>query len=150
MNEKRDIQIKIKTVNENIKIPTQGTKGAAGSDIYANVEKPLVILPHETVKIPTGISTEMPEGIVALIYSRSGMATQKGLVVCQGTAVIDSDYRGEWIIPIHNDTNKIQNVSPGERIAQVIFTEYLQPVFTISNTLSNTGRGDAGFGSTGK
>lgn len=87
---------------------------------------------------------------VPLVYSRSGLATKKGLVICQGTAVIDSDYRGEWFIPLHNDTNEVQTVEPNDRIAQVVFTDFIVPEFTEVNELSDTERGTGGFGSTGQ
>lgn len=144
------MKIKIKKLNNKAIIPTRGSAQAAGSDIYACLEEKVKIEPHETTKIPTGFSTEMNSGTVALIYSRSGIATKKGLVVCQGTGVIDSDYRGEWFIPLHNDTNELQIVEQGERIAQVIFTDFIVPKFEETEHLSDSERGDRGFGSTGK
>lgn len=143
------MEVKIKKIRQNVTIPTRGSKEAAGSDIFACIEEEIRIKPHETVKIPTGFATEMLDRTVALVYSRSGMATKRSLVVCQGTAVIDSDYRGEWFIPIHNDSNSEQKISPGERIAQVIFTDFITPYFVEVDDLSNTERGVGGFGSTG-
>lgn len=144
------MHIKIKKLNKNAMLPIRGSKEAAGYDLFACLEKEIEIQPHCTVKITTGISTELPEGTVAFVYSRSGLATERGLAVCQGTGVIDSDYRGEWFIPLHNNTNMIQSVKPNERIAQVIFTDFIVPVFTVVKELSGTERGDGGFGSTGK
>ncbi|MBD5136113.1 MAG: dUTP diphosphatase [Lachnospiraceae bacterium] len=144
------MKVKIKKLNDNAVIPIRGSEEAAGNDIYACITEEAQINPHETVKIPTGFATEIPNGLVALIYSRSGMATKKGLVVCQGVGVIDSDYRGEWFIPLHNDTNNIQSVQPNERIAQVIFTDFIVPEFIETDRLLDTERGDGGFGSTGK
>lgn len=144
------MQVKIKKLRDNAIIPTRGSLEAAGNDIYACIDKEINVNPHETVKIPTGFSTEMMNGTVALIYSRSGLATKKGLVICQGTAVVDSDYRGEWFVPLHNDTNKAQTIEPNDRIAQVIFTGYIVPEFIEANNLSDTERGYGGFGSTGK
>lgn len=141
--------VKIKKIKANAIVPCRGSKEAAGSDIYACIEENIKIKPHETKKIPTGIATEMIDGTVALVYSRSGMATKRGLVVCQGTAVIDSDYRGEWFIPIHNDSNNEQIIYPGERIAQVIFNNFIVPEFIETDELSETERGSDGFGSTG-
>lgn len=143
------MEVKIKKLNDNAIIPTRGSEQAAGSDIYACIDKEVQINPHETVKIPTGFATEMLNGTVALVYSRSGLATKKGLVICQGTAVIDSDYRGEWFIPLHNDTNEVRTVEPNDRIAQVVFTDFIVPEFTVVNELMNTERGEGGFGSTG-
>ena len=144
------MNVKIKKLRDDAIIPTRGSVEAAGSDIYACIDEEIKVNPHETVKIPTGFATEMLNGIVALIYSRSGLATKKGLVVCQGTAVVDSDYRGEWFIPLHNDTNNVQIIEPNDRIAQVIFTGFMIPEFIETNDLSNTERGNGGFGSTGK
>ena len=144
------MKVKIKKLNDKAIIPTRGSKDAAGNDIYACIDKEIQINPHETVKIPTGFATEMLNGTVALVYSRSGLATKKGLVICQGTAVIDSDYRGEWFIPLHNDTNEIQTVEPNNRIAQVVFTDFIVPKFIEVDELTDTKRGNSGFGSTGK
>lgn len=144
------MDIKIKKLKENAKIPTRGSIEAAGNDIYACIENEVEIPPHKTVKIPTGFAAEMLKGTVALVYSRSGIATKRGLVVCQGTAVIDSDYRGEWFIPLHNDSEELQTVNPGERIAQVIFTDFIVPEFAEVDELSDTERGSGGFGSTGR
>ncbi len=143
------MQIKIKKLNKNALIPTRGSEEAAGNDIYACIDKEILIQPHETIKIPTGICTELEKGTVALIYSRSGLATKKGLVVCQGTGVIDSDYRGEWFVPLHNDTTEVKSIMPGERIAQVIFTDFIIPDFVQVQEISKTERGACGFGSTG-
>lgn len=143
------MEIKIKRLKEKAVIPTRGSAESAGNDLYACIDEEIVIQPHETVKIPTGICTEMKEGTVALIYSRSGLATKKGLVVCQGTGVVDSDYRGEWFIPLHNDTKEAKSIRPGERIAQVIFTDFIVPDFVEVNEVSDTKRGASGFGSTG-
>ena len=144
------MQVKVKKLRDDAIIPTRGSVEAAGSDIYACIDEKISVNPHETVKIPTGFATEMLNGTVALIYSRSGLATKRGLVVCQGTAVVDSDYRGEWFIPLHNDTNNVQTIEPNDRIAQVIFTGFMTPEFIETNNLSNTERGNGGFGSTGR
>lgn len=144
------MQVKIKKLRDNAIIPTRGSLEAAGNDIYACIDKEIKVNPHETVKIPTGFSTEMINGTVALIYSRSGLATKKGLVIFQGTAVVYSDYRGEWFIPLHNDTDNVQTIEPSDRIAQVIFTEYIVPEFIETSKISDTERGNGGFGSTGK
>lgn len=147
---KRKINVKIKRVQDDVKIPIQKTNGSAGYDIHAYIKEPIEIHPNETVSIPTGIRTEIPIGKAGLIYSRSGLATKRGLVVCQGTGVIDSDYRGEWYIPLHNISNETQEVFPQERIAQVIFTDYTVPDFEEAEVLSDTERGGGGFGSTGE
>lgn len=143
------MRVKIKKINKDAIIPTRGTNESAGYDLYACIENTIIVKPHETIKIPTGFCTEMNPNTVALVYSRSGIATKKGLVICQGTGVIDSDYRGEWFVPIHNDTNETQSIEPRERIAQVIFTDFIVPEFEEVKCLSNTERMCGGFGSTG-
>ncbi len=148
--ETRKVNVKIKRDQNDVKMLIQKTDGSAGFDIHAYIKESIKISPNETANIPTGIRTEMPLGKVALIYSRSGLATKRGLVVCQGTGVIDSDYRGEWYVPLHNISNKVQEVSPQERIAQVIFTDYIVPDFKEVEVLSDTERGGEGFGSTGE
>ena len=144
------MKVNIKKLTETAVIPSRGSGQAAGYDLYACINRKIEIAPHETVMIPTGIATEMQEGTVALIYSRSGLAAKRGLVVCQGTGVIDSDYRGEWFVPLHNDTNTSKVIKPNERIAQVIFSDYIAAEFNEVDELSETGRGDGGFGSTGR
>lgn len=144
------MKVRIKKINKNAITPTIGSDGSAGHDIYACISEKIAIHPHKTVMIPTGFCAEMEKGTVALIYSRSGIAARRGLVVCQGTGVVDSDYRGEWIVPLHNDTNDVQTVASMERIAQVIFTDYIVPEFEEVECLSETERGDGGFGSTGR
>lgn len=144
------MNVNVKILDDRAVIPTRGSEESAGYDLYACMRNTIQIAPHETVKIPTGFAVEMKKGTVALLYSRSGLATKKGLVVCQGTGVIDSDYRGEWIVPLHNDTNEVQTVSPRERIAQVIFNDFIETKFIEVEELSDTERGDGGFGSTGR
>lgn len=144
------MKINIKKLTKTAVIPSKGSEQAAGYDLYACIDRKIEIAPHETVMIPTGIATEMQEGTVALIYSRSGLAAKQGLVVCQGTGVIDSDYRGEWFVPLHNDTNTSKVIEPNERIAQVIFSDYIAAEFNEVEEVSESERGSGGFGSTGK
>ena len=130
--------------------PTYGTEFSAGADLYACEGKDTVIAPGETCLIHTGISLEIPEGYAGLIYARSGIATKRGLAPANKVGVIDSDYRGEIMVSLHNHSAVPQTVSDGERIAQLVVTPYLKVVFEESQTLSETVRGDGGFGSTGK
>lgn len=140
----------IKLLNEYAKVPTQGSEYAAGWDLYAAIAVPVDIAPHSTVKVGTGIAVEIPDGFFAGIYARSGLATKKGLRPANCVGVCDSDYRGEYIVAIHNDTNEMMSIEPGERIAQMIVQPYAKfDGFTVVDELSNTARGAGGFGSTG-
>lgn len=134
----------------------RATKESAGFDICANLSNTEIgvdILPHETTMIPTGICTEMPKGSVGLVFPRSGLATKRGLRLANCVAVIDSDYRGEWFVPLHNDSNVTRTIEHGERIAQVIFLKLPKvkmKEIPVEKFNSNTERGIGGFGSTGK
>lgn len=142
-------KVYIKKLNELAKTPTYGSLCAAGADLYAATDYTIDIAPHSTVKIGTGLAIEPPVDYVGLIYARSGLATKKGLRPANCVGVIDEDYRGEVIVALHNDTDKIQSIEPGERIAQIIFQPYEQFSFEVTEELSETIRGDGGFGSTG-
>lgn len=141
--------LQFKRLNPDAELPIRGTFGSAGYDICAFLNEDVTIEPGECVKIPTGFATSFRSEYVALIYSRSGLATQRGLVVAQGTAVIDSDYRGEWFIPLYNQSKEPQLVRSGDRIAQLI----VQPVCRVKavevDNLNETRRGENGFGNTG-
>lgn len=141
--------IKVKKLNEFAKLPTRGSEYAAGYDLYAAIKERVGIRSHETVKIGTGLSFELPEGTFAAIYARSGIATKRGLRPANCVGICDSDYRGEYIVALHNDTEEPQFIEPGERIAQMILLPYIEMKFNEVNELSNTNRGDSGFGSTG-
>lgn len=143
------MDIKIKKLNENAKLPTRGSEYAAGYDLYAATEKTITILPHTTVKIGTGLAFELPENTFAALYARSGLATKRGLRPANATGICDSDYRGEYIIALHNDTDEPQFVYPGERIAQMILTSFIPMNFIQVEELNDTARGKGGFGSTG-
>lgn len=142
-------KIKVKKLNVNAKLPTRGSASAAGYDLYANTRENLIILPHETVIIGTGLAFELPEGTFGAIYARSGLASKKSLRPANCTGVIDSDYRGEVKVAIHNDSPKAQEISAGERIAQLILQTYIPMIFEEVNDLTQSDRGEAGFGSTG-
>ena len=142
--------IKVKKLNEFAKLPTRGSSDAAGYDLYAATNQILDIAPHSTIKVGTGLSFELPEGTFAAIYARSGIATKRGLRPANCTGVIDSDYRGPVIVALHNDTDDTQSIEPGERIAQMILLPYIEMKFNEVDELSDTSRGDSGFGASGK
>ena len=144
------MKVKIKLLNDKAIIPTHGSEYAAGMDLYACTSSPIIIAPHDTVKISTGISMEIPDGYFGGVFARSGLATEQGLRPSNCCGVIDSDYRGDVIVALHNDTNMSQTIQPMERVAQLIIMPYLPVEFEEVDTLSDTDRGDKGFGSTGK
>lgn len=142
--------IPIKKLQADAVIPTYGTEYSAGADLYACLEEPITILPGETVLIPTGLAMEIPIGYAGLVYARSGLASKRGLAPANKVSVIDSDYRGEIFIPLHNHSKNTQTISCQERIAQIIFTPYLFGIFEEMEELAETKRGTGGFGSTGQ
>ena len=142
--------IKIKRLTDTAVIPEKGSKYSAGFDLSADIIHPIRIAPKETVKIPTGLSIELPEGYFGAIYARSGLASKQGLRPANCVGVADSDYRGEYIVALHNDSDEIREVEPGQRIAQLVIQPYLVCEFVESEGLTETERGDGGFGSTGK
>ena len=141
--------IKVKKLNNLAKLPTRGSSDAAGYDLYAATDHLIKIQPHTTIKIGTSLSFELPRGAFAAIFARSGTATKRGLRPANCVGIIDSDYRGEIIVPLHNDTNKVQTIEPEERIAQMILLPYIEMSFNEVDELSDTIRGDGGFGSSG-
>ena len=142
--------IKVKKLRENAILPTYGSAEAAGADLYACLEADVTIAPGKTAFIPTGLAMELPRGCAGLIYARSGLACKRGLAPANKVGVIDSDYRGEFIVALHNHGDAEQTVSNGERIAQLIITPVLTPAYEETGWLSDTDRGMGGFGSTGK
>ena len=155
------LNLKIKLLSPTAKIPTKAHPTDACFDIYADilgmemkegdtVYDSIVIPPHETVKIPSGFATEIPSGYWGAIFARSGLASKQGLRPAQGVPVIDEPYTGNWIIPLHNDTNVPQTVHHGDRIAQFTLLPYYPTVLTEVTELAETDRGAGGFGSTGK
>lgn len=142
--------VNVKKLKENAIIPVYGSASAAGADLYAALDSDEVeIAAGETVLIPTGLSMEIPEGFAGLIYARSGLASKKGLAPANKVGVIDSDYRGEIMVALHNHSNKTAVVTQGERVAQFIITPYLHANYKEVLELSDTERGSGGFGSTG-
>ena len=142
--------MRIKKLRENAMIPTYGSPDAAGADLYACLESDVTIAPGKTVFIPTGLAMEVPRGYAGLIYARSSMGTKRGLAPANKVGVVDSDYRGEVMVALHNHGADSQTVCHGERIAQLVVTAVLAPAFEETDELDETVRGTGGFGSTGK
>ena len=142
--------INITKVNTNAIIPTRGSSQAAGYDLYACIDESITIPAHSTVKIGTGLAIEIPDNYFGAIFARSGLATKKGLRPSNCVGVCDSDYRGEYIVALHNDTDVAMIVNPNERIAQLVVMPYLPVEFNEVGSLTSTERGSGGFGSTGK
>lgn len=144
------MNVSVKKLREGAILPTYGSPEAAGADLYACLEENITIAPGESFFVPTGLSMEIPKGYAGLIYARSGMACKRGLAPANKVGVIDSDYRGEFIVVLHNHGNQAQTVENGERIAQLVITPVLTPAFEEVEELSDTERSGGGFGSTGK
>lgn len=142
-------KINVKKLNENAKLPTRGSEKAAGYDLYACINETVTVQPHETVKIGTGLSFEIPDGYFGAIFARSGLATKRSLSPANKVGVCDSDYRGEYIVALHNDSDQPQTIEPFERVAQLVILPYLPVEFNEVDKLSDTERGANGFGSTG-
>ena len=142
--------IRVKKLKENAILPTYGSAGAAGADLYACLEEAVTILPGETAWIPTGIALEVPVGCAGLVYARSSLGVKRGLAPANKVGVIDSDYRGEIRVVLLNHGKEPQTILSGERVAQFIITPVLTPAYEEVSELSDTSRGTGGFGSTGK
>ena len=142
--------IKVKLMKSNAKMPTYGSNGAAGADLYACLDEAVLVQPGTTQMIPTGLSMEIPKGYAGLIYARSGLACKQDLAPANKVGVIDSDYRGEFIVALHNHGSEVRTISPGDRVAQLVITPVYTPGFKQVDTLSDTERSGGGFGSTGK
>ena len=144
------MNVAIKKLNKNAKLPAYGSEYAAGADLYACLDMPVVIAPGRTKVIPTGIALELPVGYAGLIFARSGLATKQGLAPANKVGVVDCDYRGEVMVALHNHSGEARTVNSGDRIAQLVITPYITAVFEEKKELSSTARGAGGFGSTGK
>lgn len=142
--------VKIKKLNPDATLPKYGTSYSAGADLYACEGRAIEIAPHESVFIHTGVAIELPEGTVGLVYARSGLACKRGIAPSNKVGVIDSDYRGEIIVSLHNHSDISVTISDKERIAQLVVTPYIVADFEETDTLSESVRGAGGFGSTGK
>ena len=144
------MKVRIKKLTDRAIIPTYGSVGSAGGDLYSAEEKDVLIAPNQTVLIGTGLAVEIPDGYVGLVYARSGLATKSGLAPANKVGVIDSDYRGEIMVALHNHSDKERTVAGGERIAQIVFAPVAHALFAEAESLSDTERAAGGFGSTGK
>ena len=142
--------VRVKILREGAHLPTYGSAQAAGADLYACLEEAVTIGPGETVFVPTGIALEVPVGCAGLIYARSGLACKRGLAPANKVGVVDSDYRGEVIVALHNHGKEAQTIENGERVAQFVITPVLTPAYEVAEDLSDTSRDQGGFGSTGK
>ena len=142
--------IRVKKLNERAILPTYGSVEAAGADLYACVDADVTIGAGETVFVPTGLAMEIPKGCAGLIYARSSLGSKRGLAPANKVGVIDSDYRGQVMVALHNHGKEAQTISFGERIAQLLITPVFTPGFREAAELDDTDRGIGGFGSTGK
>ena len=144
------MEIRVQKLKETAALPTRGSALAAGYDLYAALDSDVVISPHETARIPTGLSMEIPAGYFGGVFARSGLAMKEGLRPANCVGVIDADYRGEIVVALHNDSETERIITPGERVAQLIIMPFLEAAFFETDRLSETKRGEGGFGSTGK
>jgi dUTP pyrophosphatase len=142
------MNIKVKKLNPNAVLPRYQTPGSAGADLSACIDAPVTLAPGETAVIGTGFAAEIPDGYVGLVFARSGMATKRGIAPANKVGVVDSDYRGEFLVPLHNHGAQPDTIQPGERIAQLVIVPVLQANFTETDELDDTIRGGGGFGST--
>lgn len=144
------MKLNIKKLNENAKVPTYGTDYSAGADLYCLCGESVTVAPHSTVMLHTGLAAEIPEGYCGLVFARSGLASKRGLAPANKVGVVDSDYRGELMVAIHNHTDMPAVIEGGERIAQLVIVPFLKAEFELVDELSSTERGTGGFGSTGR
>ena len=142
--------VRVKKLHPNAKLPTYGSPEAAGADLYACLEEAVTIQPGEVYWVPTGIALEVPKGCAGLVYARSSMGAKRGLAPANKVGVVDSDYRGEIKVVLLNHSKQPQTLEPGERVAQFVITPVLTPAYELAKDLSDTSRGQGGFGSTGK
>lgn len=143
-------QIAVKKLRPGATLPTYGTEYSVGADLYACLESPVKIESGETVFIPTGFAMELPLGYAGLIFARSSLGAKRGLAPANKVGVIDPDYRGECMVALHNHSADPQEIMPGDRIAQLLIIPVITPGFFEAQELSETPRGQGGFGSTGK
>ena len=137
-------------LNEKAVVPSYGTDFSAGADLYALIgEDKVTIAPNETYLVHTGIAMEIPNGFGGFVFARSGLTTKKGLAPANKVGVIDSDYRGEIMVPLYNHSKEAKTIENGERIAQIVFMPYVKAEFTQVEDLENSERNKGGFGSTG-
>lgn len=144
------MQVYFKKLKQNAILPRRATACSAGADLYACLDEPVVVQPDETVMIPLGIASQPSEQEIALlVFPRSGLASKSGITLANAVGVVDSDYRGEWMVPLHNISKQVFVVEHGMRIAQMVITPVLFPEILEVNQLDETERGTSGFGSSG-
>lgn len=143
------MKIDFKKIDSRASVPMYGSKCAAGADLRAILDAPTIVKPGESVLIHTGIAVAIPDGHVGLVYARSGIACKRGLAPANKVGVIDSDYRGEIMVSLHNHSTTEQTIEPNERIAQMIITPFIHCEYEEVDNLDATVRGTGGFGSTG-
>ena len=144
------LPVRVQLLREGAALPVYGSAHAAGADLCACLPEAVEIAPGETAMIPTGIAVELPEGWAGLVYARSGLASKKDLAPANKVGVVDSDYRGEILVSLHNHGRQTRRVEPGDRIAQLVLAPAPRAVFERAESLSGTARGSGGFGSTGR
>lgn len=147
------MNIKVRRMSEEAKLPTRGSEKAAAYDVYACLPDKnalVTIMPHQTMLIGTGLRMAPPEGFYVGVYARSGLSSKEGLRPANCVGVIDEDYRGEYLVAVHNDSEVTRSVRHGDRIAQILLQKRYDMDFEEVDELDTTGRGDGGFGSTGK
>ena len=142
--------VRVKKLHPNAVLPTYGSAEAAGADLYACLEEAVTIAPGEVYWVPTGMALEVPKGCAGLVYARSSLGAKRGLAPANKVGVVDSDYRGEVKVVLLNHSNQPQTLQPGERVAQFVITPVLQPAYEEVDELTDTSRGEGGFGSTGR
>lgn len=142
-------KIKFTKLDPNAHVPVYGTEFAAGADLYACMPEAVTIQAGTTEFIHTGIAMAIPSGLVGLVYARSGLACKKGLAPANKVGVIDSDYRGEIMVALHNHSKEDLVIESGERVAQMVIAPYVFADYEETESLDDTERGDGGFGSTG-
>ncbi|MBR5516589.1 MAG: dUTP diphosphatase [Firmicutes bacterium] len=143
------MKAEIKIISKSGVLPTYETEGSAGADLRAYLDEPVTLQPGERRLVPTGLFVELPVGIEAQIRARSGMAIKHGIGLVNGVGTVDSDYRGEWNVPLINFSNEPYTIHNGDRIAQVVFASYVKGEFVVTETIDETERGAGGFGHTG-
>ena len=143
------MKVRIKKLDERATLPTYGTEFSAGADLYSLGGEAVTIEPHKTVLIKTGLAIEIPEGYCGLIFARSGLASKRGLAPANKVGVVDADYRGEVMVALHNHSEIPATVEAHERVAQLVVTPFLKVEYELADELSDTVRGEGGFGSTG-
>lgn len=145
----KDMNKTVKIISKSGKVPAYQTSGSAGADLSACIEEPVTLMPGERKLIPTGLYVELPEGIEAQVRARSGLSIKHGIGLVNGVGTVDSDYRGEWNVPLINFSDIPYTVNDGDRIAQVVFSSYVRAEFELVREIAQTDRGEGGFGHTG-